>query len=348
MKQIIRNAFDERYEIRLANEDDVDDRMQFIRLYWKKNHIMGNDKAYFLFEFKDEDNINFIIAKDKKTNLIEAILGYLKASKNKDKLDIWGSIWKVNEYHDNMKLLGVELEKRLEVLSGCRYHNGIGINNKTALPLMRLFLKHKTDKMNHYYIVNDKIENYEIAVIDRKTPLIKKGIRDNIKKIYNFDEIIRSIDIDENSNIPYKDSWYYKKKYFNNPKRKYITYGIESEEKKGMLDAFFITRECEYNNRKVLRILDYFGNRKKIVKAHDFFVDLLYQMNYEYIDFYNYGYEEEYLIEAGFNKRVDGDTNIIPNYFEPFVRQNIEIWIHFEVNNVLIFKGDGDQDRANI
>ena len=25
MKQIIRNAFDERYEIRLANEDDVDD-----------------------------------------------------------------------------------------------------------------------------------------------------------------------------------------------------------------------------------------------------------------------------------------------------------------------------------
>jgi hypothetical protein len=40
--------------------------------------------------------------------------------------------------------------------------------------------------------------------------------------------------------------------------------------------------------------------------------------------------------------------NIIPNYFEPFVAENIDIYFFSNTNEkVYIFKGDGDQDRPN-
>ncbi len=52
-----------------------------------------------------------------------------------------------------------------------------------------------------------------------------------------------------------------------------------------------------------------------------------YLINDKYIDFYNFDYDENYFKRAGFLLRTDEDTNIILNYFGPFVWQNIDIWV---------------------
>ena len=69
----------------------------------------------------------------------------------------------------------------------------------------------------------------------------------------------------------------------------------------------------------------------------------------EYIDIYEVGIEDATLEEAGFIERKEEDSNIIPNYFEPFVQKNIEIYYMSNCKDKFrIFKGDGDQDRPSV
>ena len=45
------------------------------------------------------------------------------------------------------------------------------------------------------------------------------------------------------------------------------------------------------------------------------------------------------------------NNQLIPEYFEPFVKKNIDLKLCIFKNkykNLLIFKGDGDQDRPSI
>ncbi|EIA5267883.1 hypothetical protein LJ217_001634 [Campylobacter jejuni] len=48
-------------------------------------------------------------------------------------------------------------------------------------------------------------------------------------------------------------------------------------------------------------------------------------------------------------KLLNKDENLIPVYFEPFVKENIDIYFAFKSKNknYAIFKGDSDQDRIN-
>ena len=68
---------------------------------------------------------------------------------------------------------------------------------------------------------------------------------------------------------------------------------------------------------------------------------------YEYVDFYTLGFNEKYIESAGFRKREENCCNIIPNYFEPFERENVDIWVQYDNENTVFFKADGDQDRCN-
>ena len=219
------NKFDERYEIRLAVRDDIAAIMDFIGTVWKEGHILSRDREYFEFEFSDGDGVNFILAVDRKTKRTEAVLGFVKSSDDPQKKDIWGSFWKVNDTHDNDKMLGIELEKRVKELTGCRYHNGIGINPHTAVPLVRMFLRNTVKKMEHYYMLNHAVEEYKIAAVNRSVLTGTELKRGKICRIENFDMIRENFVFDEEQ-IPYKDGWYVEKKFFNNPRRNYHLAGI--------------------------------------------------------------------------------------------------------------------------
>lgn len=344
------NRYDERYEIRMAKDMDIENIMQFIDKYWKKGHIMSCDREYFEYEFKEKNTVNFIIAIDKSTGNIEAILGFLKSSHTQGKVDIWGSIWKVNDSHHNEPLLGIELQKRVDKLAGCRYHNGIGINPHTALPLMRMFFRRNVGKMNQYYMLNENLKEYRIAQINQK--IVKEINQEEaliLIPINSFEELINRYSIGEHNKkaIPYKDEWYVQKKFFSNPRRKYMVYGIVKSLTDKKIKGFIVLRECSYQGSSVLRILDYYGKQENFGRIGGALHDMILANHYEYVDLYTLGFEEKYIQQAGFVKREENSVNIIPNYFEPFEKKNIDIYVQYENENTVFFKADGDQDRCN-
>lgn len=331
-------VFDERYDIRQAHYDEIDEIRDFIDKYWKKGHILSKNRELFEYEYVIDGKVNFYIAKNKFTGELESIQGFAYASQNKNKRDIWGSMSKTRTDHPNMPFLNRELIIRLIENMKARYEVGVGVNPRTMLVLSQLD-GYYCHKMNHYYRLADK-NDYKIAQIQNKTIINKDNsiVQIQPKIVKTIDELKRIFDFETvNECIPYKDEWYINHRFFKYPFYHYMVYSVEQ--------AFFVIREQESGGEKILRIMDYIGKHSSFGKLYDFFTELL--KNYEYVDFYNYGFEDEYLKQAGFVNKEKTPENIIPNYFSPFVQENIDIYVHSQSENTLYFKADADQDRPN-
>lgn len=345
MKKITDNKhFDEVYDIRLACVDDIPMIMNFIDSHWRKGHIMGTNRGLFEYEFVHGNEVDMVIAIHKKRGTLEGIFGFLRCTEKRTG-DIWGSLWKVNEESENMKLLGIELAKRVYSLTGCRSHIGNGANPNTTIPLRKIFFREKTVKMKQYYFLNPNLKNYKIASINEFwIPTKGEGTPSyTLKEISTFDMFKSEFDMNSLKDIPHKDAWYINHRFFSHPVYKYIAYGIYDKNK---CEAVFFGRKIVVDNSSIFRIVDFIGEHKMIRGIFDGISTLIKRERFEYIDFYEFGVEDEYLEAAGFKNR-DNHNNIIPNFFEPFVRENVDIWAHYIEDGTTFFKADGDQDRPN-
>lgn len=341
------NKFDKKYEIRLGKISDIPSIMGFIEKYWKSGHIMAKNRDFFEYEFLETDGtVNIVLAINRETKTIEGMIGFLYASSEHEIRDLWGSIWKVRP--GNTGMLGIELFLRMEQLTQCRYNIGIGANPKTTIPIVKKLLHRNIGKMKHYYRLSDKkMEDFRIANVAYFPQNIFKGssseasiiILDSIKKLKEHFKIDKSDPV-----IPYKDYDYMEKRYYRHPIYQYTICGIQM---KDITRAVLVYREQWMEDRKVIRIVDYLGDRSVMGEIGFFWEQKLSDSKCEYIDFYCYGFEDRFLEKAGFSVILEKDKNIIPNYFYPFLQENIDIWIHSPVENVLICKADGDQDRPN-
>lgn len=343
------NKYDERYDIRLANQTDIDSIMKFIDTYWKKGHILACDRRLFEYEFLNGNSVNMLIAIDRQTQEIEGIFGFLYCSSvlNSERRDIWGSLWMVVEEHDNIPFLGIELAKRIYKVAGCRMHIGSGANPKTTIPLRRLFFSDKTARMKQYYCLNPKVKEYKVCDIKEKK-ISEYIMADRLKKVIEIETMnaLKEVfDVESFDVYPYKDNWYIEKRYFEHPYYRYKVYGLQENKR---VTGVIIAREIEVEDIKLLRIVDYLGEHSIFGETGKFWHELMQEKQYEYIDFYEFGMEDAILKNAGFVYRDDADENIIPNYFEPFLKQNVDIWVHYKFEGTTFFKGDCDQDRPNI
>jgi hypothetical protein len=339
------NIYDEHYEIRIANKNDIDSIMKFIGEHWKQGHIMATNRSFFEYEFLEDDGtVNFTLAIDKEKGTIEGLEGFLKASHNNDCLDIWGTIWKVLD--GNIGMLGTEIIKRRKQLTKCRCDLDVGSNPKTAIPVFKVLLKRYTAKMNHYYMLS-KCDDYKIAKIEYFPTQHTSSCNYNVIKLNNIKDVKKSFNPEKYIGCtPYKDYWYIEHRFFEHPIYKYELFGIENE---GIVDAIIVLRYQEYDGRLAVRFVDYIGDRKLISGTGAFFKKIIESdARIEYIDFYCAGIDEKYVIDAGFTLLSDNDQNIIPNYFEPFLRENIDIWVDSPFEDSLFTKADDDQDRPNL
>jgi len=253
-------------------------------------------------------------------------------------------MWKVTDKRPVVPFLGIELMKRLIQMTECRTEIGLGANPKTSIPLLKMMLKFWVGKMKHYYRLSDRSE-FKIAKI-KKVKMSEKtsSYTYTLKKYNNIDELTATFNLEERKSVrPYKDSWYINKRFFKHPIYKYNIYGACNS--RGKVEAIVISREIECNDRKILRIVDFIGDGKAFLGLYDAFSELIKE--YEYIDFYCYGLEEEFVENAGFIEKKEDDVNIIPNYFEPFIQCNVDIWINSSEYGCMFFKADCDQDRPN-
>lgn len=344
------NKYDERYEIRLARSTDIDAIMTFLDEHWKKGHILSTDRTLFEYEFADGDAVHMMLAIDKNEGTIEALTGFLPCSHttDKSKMDVWGSFWKVNDSHPNITFLGVEIMKRLIQQLDCRTHLGIGVNPNTALPIRKATFHEKTAKMEHYYLLNPNTYDFKVAVIqNRPAPAnLSEHLSCEYKEFHSVAEIRPLFDIEKLDVIPYKDFWYLNKRFFEHPYYDYHVYGLKNAQNE--VRALLIGRIVSQNDRLIFRIVDYIGDQTLFADSGAMFQTFFQQNNYEYIDFYTFGFDETSILAAGFTKKDEQSKNIIPNYFGPFVQENVDIYVRYVKEGTLFCKADGDQDRPNL
>lgn len=342
------NKYDQRYDFCLAQKSDIEEIMDYIGKHWKKGHILSVSREFFEYEFLDGEDVHFILVRDRQNDgVIAALNGYYFCSKDKENLDIWGTLWSVRNDLNNMPLLGVEIGRRRDQMVGSRSEIGVGDNEKTAIPVLGKLLKNRVGKLEHYYLLND-LPDYKIAKIENKMLWTGMRLEDHpyyLRKIDRKKEIEERFDHKKYSGyIPYKDSWYFEHRFFEHPIYRYDVYGIYNEN--GNIETILVFRKVSYNQSHVLRLVDCTGNKGAIRYIYNDLKHLL-EDGSEYIDFYCLGFEEEDLKMAGFIKREENDVNIIPNFFEPFLQENIEIWFNSTAEDVTICKADADQDRPS-
>lgn len=323
--------------IRFACEKDIDAIMLFIKEYWSETHILAHDREIFEFQYVYGNEVCFVLSLEKETEEIEGVLGYIPYS-TQGKRDIFTALWKVKKGKNMFQ--GMELLYYLEEYANCKNVYCAGINQSTFS--IYKYMKKEIAKLEHYYMLNDTAIN-TIALIKQKktaTPIESDAI---IEKISDFSEMDQNF-IAGYDSYPKKSVEYIKRRYFQHPEYVYQIIQIETGKKKGYL----IGREQSWEESKIFRIIDFIGDEECLAKAGRYLHSLMIERQYEYIDMMQFGIADELLLQAGFVKVETQDENIIPNYFEPFLQENVNVFIFYPKNvKVRMFKGDGDQDRPN-
>lgn len=338
--------FDELYDIRLATPQDRDDIMEFLREYWGREHILAVNREFFDYEFRVDERLNYILAVNRKTGKIDACEGiyiYSKGDDSSEPFDMSGGMFRTSP-HALLPFLGIEILYRKRFMMGVKMRSyiGIGSNLHTSYALTKKYFKDdEVGRLRHFYRLNDR-QAYHIAHITHKDiPKIDSKNQAELVPFSSAEEMYRVFDNEAfKQYVPYKSPWYVNKRYFHHPIFRYKLYGLESS-------MVLVCREVACNDSKILRIVDILGDREQFYRAGAALDRLMAQYDYEYIDLYQKGMGLEGLERAGFIERVEDDSNIIPNYFAPYVAKNVEIYYHAYGENLYMFKADGDQDRPN-
>ena len=332
--------------IRFANLDDTDRIMAAIKNHWDSNHILALNKEFFLYVFAgNKDTLNFVIAEDKNTYEIAGFLGYIRYASSHP-CSISPIMWKALEKKGGF--LGLKMLLLLVNNDSFDFIFSVGLNPKT-IPIYQS-LRFHTGKLDHYYRILDK-KSYMIAEIKNKTILPVSSSEFEISLIENISSFYQVSDAPIFSTkkvFPVKDINYFRHRFFEHPIYSYKIFFICSKHTKEK-KAGFVCREVEQFGTKILRIVDFIGDEVYFAGISMALQNLIDQYNYEYIDCYSYGMSENTMNKAGFVKRVDDDSNIIPNYFDPFVRTNVGLDFYTnQLDNIRLFKSDADQDHPRL
>ncbi|MCM1082963.1 MAG: hypothetical protein NC428_05730 [Clostridium sp.] len=344
------SIYDSHFTFRLATKDDTNDIMDYLKNNWGKNHILANDKNFFLWqygntEYDDAENLNIVLMNDKNDGTIKGLNGFVRYSDNADRLYVSSAITKVSA-DVTIPLAGIELIKQFHNLVPAKAYFSSGTNPKTMLPIGKRVFGYKSGVMQQYYILNPQVENFFVADIKYKMSVAYKTGHFKLNQIFDLSEIENSFDFYKDyERLPYKSFEFLKKRYMIHPKYTYMAWTLTDSN--GIIYGILFGREITVNDRTILRLVDYRGELEYLGELGEALNQLLIKSNYEYIDLMASNLDADMMEKSGFSLLdVDGE-NIVPVYFEPFERENIKI--HYqESDDIVIFKADGDQDRPNI
>lgn len=344
------------YEIRLAHEADGNALVQFIDQHWKKDHIFVTCKE--LLEWQHLDRIrktyNFVIGIEMRTQAIHGVLGFIPLAQFDPEIPLerlcWMAIWKTKDTARGHKL-GRRLLSYLEDTIKPHILSTIAASAMT-LPMYQA-RGYKTGRLNHYYILNPEKSAFHLVIMKNSgLPRATAGTYDADKRIEQASETdITDSTVDcflAQRDPPRKSPLYLINRYFRHPIYRYQAYRIRERLN---TTGIVVTRVCSYGGALAIRIVDFIGPSDALRGLRDQWKNLMRSINAEYIDFYNAGIDEDDLLASGFAHREEGDGIVIPNYYEPFSKKNIEIDYMIKApagQTYRIVKGDSDQDRPNL
>lgn len=333
------------YLIRHCKKNELAKLQDFLDKHWRKSHIMSQSEALFNFQHDvvGSDHYTFVVAENMQTGEFDGVYGYISSyrydiTKQVPKIG-FGAIWKVRDDVHNLEIgkIGIKMLKYILKQEDFESFGALGISK--IHKDIAVALNFNVGVTNHYYYANNKVREFRIA----QSPQVFKA-RPSSSVIKDID--LSAIDTVFNSLNPYKNVCYYRHRYLNHPYYHYIFWGVYVENE---LCAIIVLRKISINGSSCLRIVDMLGNEVKLQDLSGEFQRMLEKDHIEYIDCLNHGIAPDFFEKLGFNLLDNDGETVIPEYFEPFVRKNIPIeYAYISDNPIIIFKGDGDQDRPNI
>ncbi len=329
-------------QIRIADYSEKSAILDFINVNWQENHVFVRWPKLFDDYHKNGDRLNYMIAIDK--GKIYGVCGFIYANHD-EQPDIWLALWKV--IPSGFPSLGMDIINSLKETLNYRVLSCCGI--KKEVKKLYEFLGFQTGTLKHFYRVNQNCE-HRIAVISNNE-LLKYVVSDDVRLVpiqseAEFRNVIKYERDVFHRAVPWKDCKYVIKKYFHNIAYKYFVFAVWTS--RGSADAVLITKIVKANDSKAMRIVDFLGDETALQSCGKALEQMMYDNDYEYVDIYEYGLSDSVLRGLGMKELDERDSNIIPNYFEPFEQRNVDI--HFftsQINDFRMFKADGDQERPN-
>jgi len=341
--------------VRFATLDDIARIQDFVRVNWKSKHLFARDDRVLLWQHYDRPagRLNFVIAEDVKRQLLLGLLGFIPTSqfdpKLADEKDYWLALWKVREEvgHPGLglqllfHLLGELKPKTLSILGYTQQASAIYRS-----------LRYVTGLMTQFFHLNVSYETFSIASVPTgyNMEVFRKG-DDASLDILPIDEAsIQELDelfVAGAAMHPVKTPIYFINRYLRHPRYRYDIRAVRRGTKiLGCWALRLIVRPEGRVLRGVDCILDPEAGADWMLPSIN---RLLREYGAEYWDFYAMGAVAQLLQNAGFAYRV-ADEIVIPNYFEPFVRANVDILYAVKpplTANYGCVKGDADQDRPS-
>jgi len=322
---------------------DILSFQNLVRDNWpKKNHIFSHNKKLvnFYYNFKDKKKTNLIGLYSKKK--LVSVLGLIP-NKNWDK--------KLKEDYFMAFLLKSKLAGNSTFIFLNYIYRKIkpnflavsGINLSTSGKIFQRLGEIKL--FSHYYILNPNLKKKisKNLIFSKKRLYSNNSLDLNLKITNNITKLPKS------NNYPIKSKIFFKKKYLENP---YYDYFVMNFYSASELAFFLICRKIYIKKFKahVIRVIDFQGTIPKkgcLVKT---LTNYLIDNDIEYIDMLCYGFPKDVLENIGFFKKKINQN--IPDHFEPYTGKNAQLNFAILINkykkNILILKGDGDQDRPNL
>jgi hypothetical protein len=342
-----------KFKFSVCLADEVDDLVQYIHENWIEKHILSTSRTLLDWQHKSKCGkyYNFIIVRNLKDNFICGVLGFIPTSHFSEDLEqygeVWPVLWKVTEGPEYVGL-GTALFNFLISEFAFKSIYSISISD-ISQPIYKK-LGFRIESFNQIAIINSNLERYYICSIPKKFKFPELIVDKNFNlSIIKKNEILRELsDQSLYGQGVIKNAEYFLNRYIKHPVFRYRFFGIYRNLK---LCTFLVTRVVKQNKRSVIRVVDIQGNLASITKITKPLHDILVEEGHEYIDIMQFGLPVVDFLKSGFVSVKDNKNLVIPDYFEPFMKINIDIVFAIKSNNfdnnILLFKGDSDQDRPN-
>ena len=330
----------EKYQIRFAQIEDRAAIMGFIENHWRKGHLLAKDVEFFNYQYQTQpDRLNMVIAIHEEFG-VESLLGFIPANQEVD--SIWLALWKtVKAAHApnlGMACLEYLLDEIKPKIIAC---NGISVKTKVIYQ----FLGYELAQLQQYYLPNPNCQEPVLASFGSKARPTAQG-QAVLSQVDSLDKLkaLCSSDLLA-ANHPHKDLWYLENRFLKHPSFDYQIYAIEDE---GKCRGILVLRKLLAKGASALRVMDFIGDTQVLAEIGSCLSQLLIEEECEYVDFFQLGVPQGILEQAGFTLNDQEDGVVIPDYFQPFTHSNVELHCFTnQLDEFLMFKADGDQDRPN-
>jgi hypothetical protein len=337
------------FTLDVARDDDRADVLEFLREHWRRDHVFVRRPELMDWQHRTrEGDLNFILARG--DGAIAGLLGFIPTRHYDADVDadVFLAIWKVR---DDLSGSGLGLQ----LLQALRRHlrpttiAAIGLS-EMVLPIYRA-LRYTVGLMDHHVLFNPDIDNFRIAlgVPDHGRAITQDADNGADVAFVPWSEAVRADSLAHvfANSAPRKSVDYVVARYVEHPEYRYR---IEVVTRSGRPQSVVVWRRVDTEGAAVLRIVDVIGDDEILGACRELFVERLRAENAEYIDVYHHGLSGAALARAGFLDRHEHPELIVPCYFEPLVRQNVEL--DFAVRSsaageVRLLRGDSDQDRPS-